>query len=58
VINPVLAKFLEGGIEATALHNQFLRAAPADWFMAIGGHGDPCQIAGAIRGADLEQDTV
>jgi hypothetical protein len=50
-VNPVMTKLLEGGIEISALHNHFLRASPTVWFMHIGGHGDPAQMAGAIRDA-------
>jgi uncharacterized protein DUF1259 len=50
-INPVLAKLLEGGVEITAVHNHLLRASPATFYMHIGGHGDPVQMATAIRSA-------
>jgi len=50
-INPVMAKLLEGGVEVTAVHNHLLRASPATFYMHIGGHGDPVQMAEVIRSA-------
>src|SRR6266446_4771262 len=50
-INPVMAKLLEGGIEITAVHNHLLRANPETFYMHIGGHGDPVQMAEVIRSA-------
>jgi len=50
-INPVMAKLLQGGIEITAVHNHLLRANPATFYMHIGGHGDPAQMAEVIRSA-------
>jgi hypothetical protein len=50
-INPVMAKLLEGGVEITAVHNHLLRASPATFYMHVGGHGDPVQMAAAIRSA-------
>jgi hypothetical protein len=50
-INPVMAKLLQGGIEITAVHNHLLRANPATFYMHIGGHGDPAQMADVIRSA-------
>src|SRR2546421_11900717 len=47
-VNPVMAKLIENGIEITALHNHVLRANPATYYMHIGGHGDPGQMANAI----------
>ncbi len=50
-INPVMAKLLGSGIEITAVHNHLLRGSPATFYMHIGGHGDPVQMAEAIRSA-------
>jgi hypothetical protein len=50
-INPVMAKLLDGGIDITAVHNHLLRANPETFYMHIGGHGDPVQMAEVIRGA-------
>jgi hypothetical protein len=50
-INPVMAKLIEGGLEITAVHNHLLRASPATFYMHVGGHGDPVQMAGAIHAA-------
>jgi len=50
-INPVMSKLIAGGIEVTAVHNHLLRASPATFYMHIGGHGDPAQMAEVIRAA-------
>ena len=50
-INPVMAKLIEGGLQITAVHNHLLRANPATFYMHVGGHGDPAQMAGVIRDA-------
>jgi hypothetical protein len=50
-INPVMAKLLEEGIEVTAVHNHLLRASPATFYMHVGGHGDPLQLAQSVRDA-------
>ena len=50
-INPVMSKLLDGGIEITAVHNHLLRANPETFYMHIAGHGDPVQMADAIRSA-------
>src|SRR5258708_30516233 len=50
-INPVMLKLIEGGLEITAVHNHLLRASPATFYMHVGGHGDPAQIAAVIHDA-------
>jgi hypothetical protein len=50
-INAVISKLLEGGMEATAIHNHLLRAEPATFYLHIGGHGDPEKMAATIRSA-------
>jgi hypothetical protein len=50
-INPVMLKLIEGGLEITAVHNHLLRAAPATFYMHVGGHGDPVKMATVIREA-------
>src|SRR5262249_43994474 len=50
-INPVMAKLIEGGLEITAVHNHLLRAHPATFYMHVGGHGDPAQMASVIHEA-------
>ena len=50
-INPVMAKLIENGVEITAVHNHVLRANPATFYMHVGGHGDPVQMAQTIRAA-------
>ena len=50
-IAPVMTKLLNSGVDITAIHNHVLRASPATFYMHIGGHGDPEQMAAAIREA-------
>jgi hypothetical protein len=50
-IEPVMAKMAEGGLDITAIHNHLLRASPATFYMHVGGHGDPVQMAKAIHDA-------
>jgi len=50
-ISPVMSKLIENGLEITAVHNHILRAAPATFYMHVGGHGDPVKMATAIRDA-------
>jgi len=50
-INPVMKVLIENGLEVTAIHNHVLRGNPATFYMHVGGHGDPEQIATAIISA-------
>jgi Domain of Unknown Function (DUF1259) len=50
-VNPVMSRLAEGGIEITALHNHLLRSQPATMYMHVEGHGDPVQLAQALRAA-------
>ena len=50
-IKPVMTKLLDGGLEVRALHNHLLRANLATFYLHVGGHGDPTQIAQTIRAA-------
>lgn len=50
-VTPVMKKLLEGGVEIAAVHNHLLRTSQAVYYMHIGGHGDPVQLAGAIHAA-------
>ena len=50
-INPVMLKMIEGGLDITAVHNHLLRASPATFYMHVGGHGDPANMAAVIRDA-------
>src|SRR5712664_1143996 len=56
-VNPVMKKLIEGGIEITALHNHLLRSSPATMYMHFLGHGDPAQLAAALRTALAESKT-
>ena len=48
-INPVMAKLIASGLDITAIHNHLLRGSPATFYMHIAGHGDPVQLATAIK---------
>ena len=56
-VTPVMSKLLQSGIEITALHNHLMRATPATFYMHVRGHGDPVELATAIRGALAESKT-
>jgi Domain of Unknown Function (DUF1259) len=56
-VNPVMAKLAAGGIEITALHNHLLRNRPFTMYMHVLGHGDPVQLAAALRAALAESKT-
>lgn len=56
-INQVMLKMIEKGLQITALHNHLLGASPATFYMHVAGHGDPVQIATAIRDALAESKT-
>jgi hypothetical protein len=56
-INPVMTKLIENGVEVTAVHNHLLRASPAPWYMHVGGHGEPIELATAIHNALAESKT-
>jgi hypothetical protein len=48
-VNPVMQRLVADGIEITAIHNHLLRATPATYYMHILGHGDPTELATALR---------
>ena len=48
-VNPVMKKFLDDGIEITALHNHLLRAEPATMYMHVSAHGDPVKLAAMLH---------
>jgi hypothetical protein len=50
-IEPVMKSLLDSGIEITALHNHLFHAAPATFYMHIGGMGNPVNMANAIHTA-------
>ena len=56
-VTPVMSKLLQSGIEITALHNHLMRATPPTFYMHVRGHGDPVELATAIRGALAESKT-
>lgn len=56
-IEPVMKSLLDNGIEITALHNHLFHAAPATFYMHIGGMGNPVNMANAIHTALLLSKT-
>jgi hypothetical protein len=50
-IEPVMAKLQEGGIQESAVHNHLLGESPRILYMHIASHGDPVQMAKAIKDA-------
>src|ERR1700676_130452 len=56
-IKPVMTKMIENGLDITAVHNHLLRANPATFYMHVGAHGDPVNLATAIKAALAESKT-
>jgi Domain of Unknown Function (DUF1259) len=56
-INPVMLKMIASGLEITAVQNHLLGASPETFYMHVAGHGDPIEIATAIRDALAESET-
>jgi Domain of Unknown Function (DUF1259) len=50
-VEPVMMKLQEGGIHESAVHNHLLGESPHVMYMHIASHGDPVQMAKAIRDA-------
>jgi hypothetical protein len=50
-INPVMQQLIDGGVEITAIHNHLLRASVPVFYMHVGAHGDPLQLAGTLHAA-------
>jgi uncharacterized protein DUF1259 len=50
-IQAVLAKLQEGGIQESAIHNHLIGESPRILYMHIASHGEPVQMAKAIRDA-------
>ncbi|MBW8708739.1 MAG: DUF1259 domain-containing protein [Alphaproteobacteria bacterium] len=50
-VEPVMKAVLDGGLQVTALHNHIFKAAPATFYMHIGGMGEATAIARTIHGA-------
>ena len=49
--DPVMARLIEGGVEITAVHNHLLRTSVPVFYMHVGGHGDPAQLAETLHAA-------
>src|SRR3954469_9160787 len=50
-VEPVMRAILEGGLDVTALHTPTFKAAPATFYMHIGGMGDAAAMARTIHSA-------
>lgn len=50
-IQPVMNQLFHQGIQVTALHNHLLGESPRIMYLHIEGHGNPVQLAKAIRSA-------
>lgn len=50
-VEPVMKAILDGGLEVTALHNHLFKAAPATFYMHIGGMGDAVALARTVHTA-------
>src|SRR3954469_1681784 len=50
-VEPVMKAILEGGLDVTAVHNHIFKAAPATFYMHIGGMGDAAAMARTIHSA-------
>lgn len=48
-IQPVMSQLLQQGIQVSALHNHLLNETPRIMYLHIMGHGNPVQLAKAIR---------
>ncbi|NHC42130.1 DUF1259 domain-containing protein [Bacillus sp. MM2020_1] len=48
-IQPVMSQLLQQGIQVSALHNHLLSETPRIMYLHIMGHGNPVQLAKAIR---------
>jgi hypothetical protein len=48
-LSPVMQRLIEGGLEITAVHNHLLRTSVPVLYMHVSGHGDPLQLAAALR---------
>src|SRR5215213_10210798 len=56
-LKPVMKVLAGNGIDVTAIHNHLLRAQPATMYLHVEGHGDPLQLARALRLALEQSDT-
>ncbi len=50
-LSPVMARLIAGGFEITAVHNHLLRTSMPVYYMHVGGHGDPVQLAQTLHAA-------
>ena len=50
-ISPVMKRLIESGFEITAIHNHLLRTSVPVFYMHIGAHGDPVNLAQTLHAA-------
>lgn len=48
-VDPAIDAAFARGLKVTALHNHFFYDEPKVFFMHIGGHGDPVQLAAGVK---------
>ena len=48
-VSPAMDAAFAAGLEVTALHNHFFFDRPKVYFMHIGGHGDPEELAAGVK---------
>lgn len=50
-ISPVMQRLIAGDIQITAIHNHLLRTSVPVFYMHVGGHGDPVELAHTLHEA-------
>ena len=50
-VNPVVRALQAGGLDVLAIHNHLIGESPQVVYLHFGGHGDPLQVAKALRSA-------
>lgn len=50
-VNPVVRALQAGGLDVLAIHNHLIGESPQVLYVHFGGHGDPQQVAQALRSA-------
>lgn len=50
-VTSVVSKLSAAGVEVTAIHNHLLEEQPRVMYLHYHGHGDPVELAGALRSA-------
>jgi Domain of Unknown Function (DUF1259) len=56
-VTPVMTRLIQGGLEATALHNHLNEMSPHVMYLHYGGRGDPVRLATSLREALAQSGT-